>query len=62
MTTDCTVYVSSVANPRKHPRKISCLENFESYRNLDCSISLKEPTSPLIKDSKLDLVKQIEEL
>ena len=38
------------------------LENFESYRNLDCSISLKEPTSPLIKDSKLDLVKQIEEL
>ena len=28
MTTDCTVYVSSVANPRKHPRKISCLENF----------------------------------
>jgi hypothetical protein len=28
MTTDCTVYISSVANPRKHPRKISCLENF----------------------------------
>ena len=42
--------------------ELSCLENFESYRNLDCSISLKEPTSPLIKDSKLDLVKQIEEL
>lgn len=25
---DCVVYVSSVANPRKHPRKIACLENF----------------------------------
>ena len=42
--------------------ELSFLENFESYRNLDCSISLKEPPSPLIKDSKLDLVKQIEEL
>jgi len=28
MTTDCAVYISSVANPRKHPRKISCMENF----------------------------------
>lgn len=25
---DVVVYVSSVANPHKHPRKISCLENF----------------------------------
>jgi hypothetical protein len=25
---DCVVYVSSVANPHKHPRKIACLENF----------------------------------
>jgi hypothetical protein len=25
---DCVVYVSSVANPNKHSRKIACLENF----------------------------------
>lgn len=25
---DCVVYVSSVANPKKHSRKIECLENF----------------------------------
>jgi hypothetical protein len=28
MTYDCVVYVSSVLNPRKHPRKIECLESF----------------------------------
>lgn len=28
MTIDCAVYVSSIANPRKHSRKIACLENF----------------------------------
>ena len=28
MTVDCVVYVSSVLNPRKHPRKIQCLESF----------------------------------
>ena len=28
MTVDVVVYISSVANPRKHPRKIECLENF----------------------------------
>lgn len=28
MTVDVVVYVSSVANPRKHPRKIACLESF----------------------------------
>ena len=28
MTIDCVVYVSSVLNPRKHPRKIQCLESF----------------------------------
>lgn len=28
MTVDVIVYVSSVANPDKHPRKISCLESF----------------------------------
>ena len=28
MTTDVIVYISSVANPRKHPRKIACLESF----------------------------------
>ena len=28
MTIDCAVYVSSVANPKKHSRKIECLENF----------------------------------
>lgn len=26
--TDCIVYVSSVANPHKHPRKVACLESF----------------------------------
>lgn len=25
---DCVVYVSSVANPHKHPRKVACLESF----------------------------------
>lgn len=25
---DCVVYVSSVANPHKHPRKVGCLESF----------------------------------
>lgn len=30
MTVDVVVYVSSVANPRKHPRKIACLESFAS--------------------------------
>jgi len=28
MAYDCVVYVSSVLNPRKHPRKIECLEAF----------------------------------
>jgi hypothetical protein len=28
MINDCVVYVSSVLNPRKHPRKIQCLESF----------------------------------
>lgn len=28
MTIDCAVYVSSIANPKKHSRKIACLENF----------------------------------
>jgi len=28
MTVDVVVYISSVANPNKHPRKIACLENF----------------------------------
>ena len=28
MTTDVIVYVSSVANPKKHTRKIECLESF----------------------------------
>ena len=28
MIIDCVVYVSSVLNPRKHPRKIQCLESF----------------------------------
>jgi len=28
MTIDCMVYISSVANPKKHPRKIACLESF----------------------------------
>lgn len=28
MTIDVVVYVSSVANPKKHPRKIACLESF----------------------------------
>jgi len=28
MSIDCVVYVSSVLNPRKHPRKIECLESF----------------------------------
>ena len=28
MTVDCVVYISSVANARKHTRKIACLENF----------------------------------
>lgn len=28
MTIDCVVYVSSVLNPKKHPRKIQCLESF----------------------------------
>jgi hypothetical protein len=28
MTTDVVVYISSVANAYKHPRKVACLENF----------------------------------
>ena len=28
MINDCVVYVSSIANPKKHPRKIACLESF----------------------------------
>ena len=28
MTIDVVVYISSVANPRRHPRKIACLESF----------------------------------
>lgn len=28
MTLDCVTYVSSVANPKKHSRKIECLESF----------------------------------
>jgi len=28
MTIDAVVYISSVANPRKHSRKIECLESF----------------------------------
>ena len=28
MTVDVVVYISSVANPRRHPRKIACLESF----------------------------------
>jgi hypothetical protein len=28
MTTDVAVYISSVANAYKHPRKVACLENF----------------------------------
>ena len=28
MTFDAVVYISSVANPRRHPRKIACLESF----------------------------------
>lgn len=28
MTLDVVVYVSSVANPHKHPRKVACLESF----------------------------------
>ena len=34
MTVDVVVYVSSVANPRKHTRKIACLESFaEGVKN-----------------------------
>lgn len=28
MTVDCVTYISSVANPKKHSRKIECLESF----------------------------------
>ena len=28
MIIDCVVYVSSIANPKRHPRKVACLESF----------------------------------
>lgn len=40
--TDVTVYVSSVANPRKHSRKVECLESFaEGVKNTGHSVKVE---------------------
>jgi hypothetical protein len=42
MTTDVAVYISSVANASKHPRKVACLENFaQGVKTLGASLSVQ---------------------
>lgn len=39
MTTDVAIYISSVANTSKHPRKVACLENFaQGVKTLGASL------------------------